>query len=137
MEDRDLEQLAKTLGARPADQLDVERVTAGVLAKMRADRGAAERRKRAWWSAPVVLRLAAAVAVLATGGVVARGVLERRGAQPLTVVSAPILRDLSADELVEVFDSLGIEAPVHEGLAVGLENLNEAQLQELLRLMEG
>jgi hypothetical protein len=133
-EDR-LERVAKTLGARAADRLDVERVAARVVARLRADGAQAARLRRAWWSAPAVLQLAAALAVLVTGGVLVRGALEN-GSEPAAVV-APILRDLSADELAEVFDSLSIEAPVHEGVAVGLESLNEAQLNELLRLMEG
>lgn len=83
-----------------------------------------------------MLRLAAAVAVLVTGGVLVREALEN-GSEPAAVMIAPILRDLSADELMEVFDSLGVEAPVHEGVAIGLESLNEAQLNELLRLLEG
>ncbi len=137
MEDHEIERMAREIGAWAADRLDVERVAAGVVARLRADRVAAEQPQRAWWAAPIVLRLAAAVAVLIGGGVLVRGVLEHHAPRPAAAVSAPMLRDLSADELIEVFDSLAIEAPVHEGLAVGLENLNEAQLQELLRLMEG
>lgn len=84
----------------------------------------------------MALRLAAALAVLVTGGVLVRGALDH-GSETGAVVSAPILHDLSVDELAEVFDSLAIEAPVHDGVAIGLESLNEAQLNELLRLMEG
>lgn len=136
MEDHEIERLVRAMGAGPADRLDVERAAAGVVARLRADRANAQRPKRAWWTAPMVLRLAAALAVLVTGGVLVRGALER-GSQPGAVVPAPILRDLSVDELAEVFDSLAIEAPVHEGVAIGLESLTEAQLNELLRLMEG
>ena len=96
MDEPRLERVAKVMGARAADRLDVERVAAGVLVP---------------------------------------GVLDHRP-EPAAVI-APILGDLSADELTEVFDSLSIEAPVHETVAVGFEDLNEAQLQELLRLMEG
>jgi hypothetical protein len=135
MDENRLEQVAKTLGTRAADRLDVERVTAGVVARLRADHAQTARPQRAWWSAPMALRLAAALAVLVTGGVLVRGALEN-GSESAAAI-APILRDLSAEELTEVFDSLSIEAPVHEGVAVGLESLNEAQLNELLRLMEG
>jgi len=130
-----LERVAKVMGARAAARLDVERVAVGVVARLRADRAEATRRKRVWWRAPMVLRLAAALAVLVTAGVLVPGVLDHRP-EPAAVI-APILGDLSADELTEVFDSLSIEAPVHETVAVGFEDLNEAQLQELLRLMEG
>ncbi len=137
MEDHELEELAKALGQRPAAQLDVERVAANVLARLRADRAEALRPKRAWWTAPMVLRLVAAVAVLVTGGVLVRGALDRGRSPAVAMVTAPILRGLSADELTEVFDSLAIEAPIHDGVAIGLESLNEAQLKELLRLLEG
>lgn len=136
MDDRDLEKLARALGQGAGDRLDVERVAAGLVARLRADRERAAQPQRAWWTGPMVLRLAAALAVLAVGGAVARGRLHR--SEPATaVVAVPALRDLTGDELIEVFDSLGVEAPVHEGLAAGLESLNEAQLKELLSLMEG
>lgn len=136
MDEHQIERVAKAMGARAADRLDVDRVAAAVVARLRADRAYATRPKRVWWTAPVVLRLAAALAVLVTGGVLVRGVLEN-GSGPAAGMIAPILRDLSADELTEVFDSLAIEAPVHDGVAIGLESLNEAQLNELLRLLEG
>jgi hypothetical protein len=135
MEDHEIERLVRATGQQAADRLDVERVAARVVARLREDRAAARRPARAWWSSPRVLRLAAALAVLVTGGILVRGVWEN-GAEPGLMV-APMLRDLSADELTEVYDSLGVEAPVHEGVAVGLESLSEAQLSELLRLMEG
>lgn len=122
------------MGARAADRLDVERLAATVVARLRADGGRAHSSKRVRWSAPPLLRLAAALAVLVAGGVLVRGAWERGSESPMI---APMLRDLSTDELAEVFDSLSVEAPVHDGVAIGLENLNEAQLRELLRLMEG
>jgi len=135
MDEHQIERVAKVLGDRAAERLDVERVAGAVVARLRADHAAVPRPARLWRRAPMVLRLAAALAVLVTGGVLVRGALEN-GAEPAAII-APILRDLSADELTEVFDSLGVEAPVHESVAVGLESLNEAQLRELLRLMEG
>ena len=135
MDEHQIERLAKDLGAGAADRLDVEHVAAGVLARLRADRATAGRPARIWWGPPMVLRLAAALAVLVTGGVLVRGALEN-GSEPAALI-APILGDLSADELTEMFDSLGVEVPVHDGVAIGLESLNEAQLSELLRLMEG
>jgi len=135
MEDQEIERLAGSLGGDAAERLEVERVAAGVVARLRADRMQAPQRWR--WMAPAWLRLAAALAVLIAGGALVRGALHRPASEPTAVVAAPMLGDLTNDELVEVFDSLSVEAPVHEGLAVGLESLNEAQLEELLRLMEG
>jgi hypothetical protein len=137
MEDHDIERVARRLGARAGDRLDVERVAAGVAARLRQDGARVRSPRPSWWASPVALRLAAALAVLIGSGVLARGVLRHPAARPTTVVSVPILRELTNDELLEVFDSLGVETPVHEGLAGGLESLNEAQLKELLSLMEG
>jgi hypothetical protein len=137
MEDHELEQAAGRLGARAARRLDVERVATGVLARLRADQGKSRAPRHAWWTAPMLLRLAAALAILITGGILTRGALRHPAPPSSAVVSVPMLRQLTNDELIEVFDSLGVETPVHDGLAVGLENLNEAQLKELLSLMEG
>jgi hypothetical protein len=137
MEDHDIERVATSLGAHAADRLDVEQVAARVLARLRADSAQVRAPRRWWWAPRVLLRLAAALAVLIGGGILARGALRHPAPPPTAVVSVPILRELTNDELIEVFDSLGVETPVHEGLAVGLESLNEAQLKELLSLMEG
>jgi hypothetical protein len=136
MEDHELERVAGSLGARAARRLDVERVAAGVLARLRAEQEESPLPRRTWWAAPMLLRLAAVLALLVTGGILTRGAW-RHAAPPSAVVSVPMLRELTNDELIEVFDSLAVETSVHDGLAVGLENLNEAQLKELLSLMEG
>ena len=47
------------------------------------------------------------------------------------------LESLSFADLEEVFDSLTYEGPIAELSAVGLDNLDENQLRELLTLMEG
>ncbi len=135
MDQRNLEKLAKILGAGPAEQLNVERVAERVVARLRSDR----ERPRLWWSTPTVWRAAAAAALLVTGGVLVRHALERRPSEQVANAGTPVLRGLSTDELEEVFDSLALEAPVHEvaGGGGGLESLTEAQLKELLRMMEG
>jgi hypothetical protein len=137
MDDHKIEQVARRLGARAGDRLDVEAVAAGVVARLRGDRTAAPGPARLRWNATVVLRAAAAVAVLAVGGLVARDALKGGGTRAAPAVEAPILSSLSSDELEEVFDSLAVEAPVHEFAASGLQSLNETQLQELLQQMEG
>ena len=137
MEDREIERAVKDLGGHAAERLDVERVAAGVVARLRADRALGQAHRPAWWPTPMLLRLAAALVMLVGGGVLVRGALRHPTPQPTATATVPVLRDLTDDELIEVFDSLGVEAPVHDGLAAGLENLNEAQLKELLSLMEG
>lgn len=135
MDDRDLERMARDLGSRAADRIHVERVAAGVVARLREDQDTGRSRERPWWRNPAVLRIAAAVVVLAGGGLVARNVLDRGDAARGAVF--PALVELSPAELLEIADSLSLETPVHEGVAVGLQDLTEEQLRELLRLMEG
>jgi hypothetical protein len=48
-----------------------------------------------------------------------------------------MLDELSEPELSEVLDSLSWEAPASAQLATSLDDLDAAQLQELLALMEG
>lgn len=128
-DDRRLRERARGLGAAAAERVDVERVAAGVVARLR------DCRDIHWWRGPAVLRIAAAVAVLAGGGLVAREVLDRR--EPGLGATLPALVELSTTELEEIADSLSFETPLHESVAVGLEDLTEEQLRELLRLMEG
>lgn len=134
-DDRRLRDLARGLGAAAAERVDVERVVAGVVARLRDDRNAGGSQERPWWRRPAVLRIAAAVAVLAGGGLVAREVLDRR--EPGFGATLPALVELSTTELEEISDSLSFETPLHESVTVGLADLTEEQLRELLRLMEG
>ena len=78
--------------------------------------------------------MAAAVAILAGAGLVTRAVLLER--PPTAALMAPWLSELSAEELHEVLDSMAFEAPVPRDLAVGLTDLTETQLRELLAQME-
>ncbi|HWP38521.1 MAG TPA: hypothetical protein VNL18_13305 [Gemmatimonadales bacterium] len=137
MNERELERIARHMGERAARSVNPERVAAGVLARLRA--APPETRRplplRLFYAAPTALRVAAAVALIATGGLLARGALRDRPEAPALV--APFLPELSLDELSEVLDSMVLEAPVPEDLTVGLTDLTEAQLRELLKLMEG
>ncbi|MBI3982461.1 MAG: hypothetical protein HY337_06085 [Gemmatimonadetes bacterium] len=136
LNERDLEAIARRLGDRAARSVDPDRVAAGILARLRSAPPAQDRPiVRLFFRAPVALRVAAAIAVLVTGGLVTRTLLVDPR-EPVTLI-APFLPELSADELTEVLDSLAFEAPLPEDLAVGLTDLTESQLRELLRLMEG
>ncbi len=136
MEDQKLRELARGLGARAAERLDVERTAQAVLARL------AEPAARVRWAArPIVgLRIAAMVVLVVGGGIVVRGV-GRRQAPLSTTIAAPVginLNDLSADDLAEIlrtFDqSLDQEPVVAE---TGLDDLNAPELRRLLRSMEG
>jgi hypothetical protein len=133
MNERDLESLAKRLGVESAERLDVDRVAERVVARLRADRD----RPPIWASRSTLWRAAAAAALLVTAGVLARHTLQRGPSEQVANANVPVLGGLSTDELQEVFDSLALDAPVHEAVSGGLESLTEAQLKELLRLMEG
>jgi hypothetical protein len=137
MNEHDIERFARGLGDRAAQRLRLEAVAAGVLERLRAS-GAAERRPGLFRGRGVaLLRIAAALAVLAGGGLIVRSALDRGTNVATRAVPTPVLTGLSTDELEEVFDSLAVEAPVHEFAAGGLESLNETQLTELLQQMEG
>ena len=137
MDAHEIERFARGLGDRAAQRLQVEAVAAGVLQRLRAGGAREPRPGRLRGRGPLILRMAAAVAVLAGGGLVARSALERSPQVAARVVPTPALAGLSSDELEEVFDSLAVEAPVHEFAASGLASLDEAQLTELLQEMEG
>lgn len=134
MNDRDIERIAGRLGEHAAARINVERVAAGVVARLRS-----EDRRAPWWGRPGLLRMAAAVTLVA--GAAAFGVNRwlDTGQAPATVaMTEPVtLQALSADELEEVLDSLALEGPPHELAVVGLQNLNAEQLTELLQRMEG
>jgi hypothetical protein len=136
MNEHEIEQFARGLGDRAAARLHVETVVSGVLQRLRAG-GGLTRRGLFRGRGATFLQIAAALAVLAGGGIVLRSALERGTATPTSAMPAPVLGGLSTDELEEMFDSLAVEAPVHEFAAGGLESLNEAQLTELLQQMEG
>ncbi len=141
LSEQDIERLARGLGREAAGRLDVERVAARVVARLRAPAPAAERRLSwVWWRAPLLLRLAAALAVIVGGSLTLRSAFWSASREPAprgAVASVPWLTDLSAEELVEVFDSLAVDAPVYPGVAAGLQALDETELRELLRRLEG
>jgi hypothetical protein len=134
MNERELERIAPGLGERAARQIDPDRAAAAVVARLRT-----AERVTPWWGGSTLLRLAAAVTLLAGATVFTYRVASDDDAPVVALAAAPVagLQTLSADELEEVLDSLALEAPAGENAAVGLYNLNAEQLDELLRRMEG
>ena len=133
MDERQLEQIANRLGEEAAQKLDVEQTARAVLERLRV-----EPVRVVWWRRMPVLRTAAAAAVVVlTAGILITSQLGS-GAGEVVLLPAPEELDvLSVEELEEVFDSLAFDAPVYELAAARLEDLNDAQLRELLQLMEG
>ena len=135
MDDKQLEQLAAQLGDRAAEQLDLERTAQVVVERLRL-----ESEPVVWWRKPRVVRaFAAAALVVLTTGVLVTMRVASTGSQRAEVAQTELfeLESLSFADLEEVHDSLTYEGPVAELSAVGLDNLDENQLRELLTLMEG
>ena len=133
MNEQELEQIAARLGQRAAARVNAEQTAAAVLARLRAPV-----RTVHWWERPALLRMAAAVALVVGGGVVAMKTLHQNaGGQTAAAPVVASLQTLSPDELEEVLDSLATEGSTNEGSAAGLHDLTSEQLRELLQRMEG
>jgi anti-sigma factor RsiW len=133
IEEQQIERMARELGARAADRVDAEQTARAVLRRIKQ-----APRPAVWWRrAPVLQALAAAAVVVLLAGVFLVGPFTGDGGDAPEPLAIAELQELSTDELSEVFDSLVVEAPVAEYSSVGLQDLNEQQLRELLELMEG
>jgi len=133
MDERQIEQLAKGLGATAAAKLDVEQTARAVLRRVKEKPVAVK-----WWRRmPVLQSAAAAAVVLLAAGVLVIGQLANSGDEVAVLPAFTELHALSDDELVQVYDSLTADAPVYELSAANLQDLNEGQLEELLARMEG
>ena len=135
IEDPKLQELARQLGVRAAERLDVERMAqTGVAGLRRPARATAwlVRTQLAW------VRAAAMVVLL-----VGIGVVMQPRTQPVRGAwedpPAGAVQDLSADQLTRVLDELDqpvdVTAPASED--AGLEDLSEPQLRALLKSLEG
>ena len=136
LDDAGLREVARRLGVRAADRVDVERTAQAVVARLREEQRAPLR--RAWtWSQPVWLKIAAALVIVAGSGLVARAV--RHAPSGLAApVEAVDLGDLSVAELRELLQSVEQPGAV-EPLSwqdVGLEDLSPAELRTLLASLE-
>jgi len=134
-DDVQLRALAARLGARAAATVDVERVARGVLDGLRRP-VTVPLPRRLFALMPPWARLAAALAVLAGAGVVARTVLHHP-AVTTQFVSAD-LAGLDADELTELLGTLDqtLNEPA-AGAAAALDELDADQLDQVLQGLEG
>lgn len=134
-EDAKLRDAARRLGVQAAEKLNVERVTAGLVQRLRDERAAA---MRPAWMQPVWLRIAAAVVVLVGGGLVWRQVVNSAVPHGAHFVTDD-LTDLSADQLRDVLSTL--DETLNQGGTTlpddDLEDLDAQQLQAVLRSLEG
>lgn len=142
IEDPRLQELARKLGARAAERLDVEQTAHAVLAGLRRP---AHTRTRTWleWTERAWVRAAAMVVLLVGLGVVMQ---PRPWSTPAVSQAAALeeplagaVQDLSADQLTRVLDELDqpvdVTVPMPED--AGLEDLSEPQLRALLNSLEG
>lgn len=131
VDDQQLEQLAKRLGATAAARLDVDETARAVVERLKC-----EPEKVVWWRRMPMLSAVAAAAVIVLAVGILSDTREGSGKVDSGMTQMPVeLRALSFDELEEVFDSLTFEAPVSELAVVGLEDMNVGQLEELLQTM--
>lgn len=140
LHDERLKQLAQHLGAGAADRLDVDRMAASVVARLRSE-GVREARQPVWWKQVTWMRAAAVLVVVVSGALVMRHTFSSRSptgaTQPATVPPSGDLSDLSPGQLQDVLTALDEPVEVTPGLGdAGLDDLSEPQLQSLLRTLE-
>jgi hypothetical protein len=135
IEDPKLQELARRLGVRAGDRLDVERTAEAVVARLRRSA-----RQRTWlaWTEVAWVRAAAMVVVLLGAGILLQPSIRPMGA---ALDDPPLgsVQELSADQLTHVLDEMNqpvdLTAPAPED--AGLEDLSEPQLRTLLQSLEG
>ena len=139
LHDDKLQEVARRLGARAAERLDVERTAEAVVARLRTEPRAEVR--VLGWIQPTWLRIAAVLLLLIGAGVVALNV---RGPQPTTPLppasAGGELSELSGNELRIVLGALEEPGAERQGVSpqdVGLEDLSALELRALLESLEG
>jgi len=139
LQDGKLQEIARRLGAGPAERLDVERAAQAVVTRLRTEPRAELR--VLGWIRPAWLRIAAALVMVVGAGVVALNVRTPSFTTSLPAVSTGgELSDLSGDELRAVLDELGQAGGEQQAVSaqdVGLEDLSAPQLRALLESLEG
>jgi len=140
LHDDKLQEVARRLGARAAERLDVERTAQAVVARLRTEPRAEIR--VLGWIRPAWLRIAAVLVLGVGAGVVVRSLGHDR---PTTTASATAagaeLNDLSADQLRQLLEAVGQQPGGEEETVsaqdVSLEDLSALELRALLRSLEG
>jgi len=141
-EDAKLLEAARRLGTAAADKLDVDRIAARVVERLRSDTSSEARPS---WIQPAWLRIAAAVVIVVGGAVVVSQLTpgRRPGVSPAHAAHlvADDLSDLSADELQAVlasFDDLTtVDSVAVPESSNDLRELDAQQLRAVLRSLEG
>lgn len=139
IEDPKLQELARRLGARAAERLDVEGVARAVVAELRHPAHG-----RTWlaWTQVAWVRAAAMVVLLVGIGVVIQPRPWAQLGMPQRAWDDPPLgavQELSPDQLTRVLDELNdpVDVTVPAPEDAGLEDLSESQLRALLKSLAG
>lgn len=136
LQDEELRRLAGRLGSEAADRLNVDRLASAVVAHLQSHTRPGRPAPR-WWSQPGWLRIAAAILLMAGGGILLRQAI--RVTHQARYV-ADDLQDLSADQLREVLGALDqtlAEPSAIEPSETDLDGLTTEQLEQLLQSLEG
>lgn len=132
---RALAALGERADARAA-KVNAERVAARVLARLREEPAAPARRP---FLQPRVLRIAAAVAIVVTGGAVTRALLLRppAAAERCELPVCPTgLTAAQSDSLLRSLDEVRALNGTPRGSSPEVEDLSEPQLRALLQAMQ-
>lgn len=133
MNEHELERLARGLGDRAAERLDVEATARAVVERLRE----APQTQRVTWIRPEWLRVAAVLALLLGAGVALQQVSP--SSEPVAVRYAlEDLSDLTVTELTQLLAGLDdtLEGDGDDESTADLDALTPAQLQALLRSLE-
>lgn len=133
--ERALVERAARLGGEAAARIDSAALAAGVLREVNR-----RRRSDRWIRRAGLVGLAAAAALVVMVGVPGRGVAPTTGLTEVATLTLPLaeLDSLDAYQLEAVLE--GFDAPVGEmtpGPAPSFDDLNDAQLERVLRSLEG
>ncbi len=118
MNERDIEQAAAELGSDV--HIDVDQTAQRVLARLREAPP-----RPAWWHGTAALRVAAAVAVLVTGGVLVDRAIDNSVTEDSAIALPVGLEELSTTGLTEVLDSLDLFTPASEFVPASFDELDE------------
>ena len=138
MDDAKLEELARRLGVRAAERLNVERVAGAVVERLRNEPKTERSGPTPWWMQPRWLRAAAVVVLMVGIGLVVVGQIQNRSRHAAHYI-AEELQDLSTSQLREILVTLDetLEAASPPASEDDLNDLTTEQLQALLRSLEG
>ncbi len=138
LHDDKLHEVARRLGARAAERLDVERTAQAVVARLRTEPRAPVR--VLGWTRPAWLRIAAVLVMVVGGGVVVRSLWHKPTTTTLAAAAGAELNDLSADQLRQVLEAVGEPGGDLETVSsqdVSLDDLSALELRALLESLEG